>query len=106
LRLTKGALAGIDASTAVAESWEDGLKALKTGTIDLLFVDWENLGVLNEAMQYNPKLLAVLLTTQGLFEEHGKTIMTLPISSAIVISSLLGTDQEIDPLGVQELVIT
>jgi CheY-like chemotaxis protein len=106
LRLTKGALAGLNASTAIAGSWEDGLKALRTGKIDLLFVDWENLGVLNEAVSYNPSLLAVLLTSQSLFEEHGKTIMSLPISSAIVISSLLGEGDEIDPLGVQELVIT
>ncbi len=106
LRLTKGALAGIDATTAVAETWEEGVKALRTGKIDLLFLDWENLGVLNEAVKYNPNLLAVLLTTQALFEEHGKTIMGLPISSAIVISTVSESTDNIDALGIQELVIT
>ena len=105
-RLTQSALAGVDASTTIAATWAEALGDLRTGRVDLLFVDWENLGIVNEAVRYNPNILAVLATTQEVFEEHGETIMSLPISSAVVINTAFGSGANFDPLMVNELVVT
>ena len=106
LRFTRTALAGVDATTVVADSWETALENLRTGQVDLLFLDWDNLGIITEAVRYNPNILAVLTTTQEVFETHGETIMQLPISSAVVINTLFGKPSEMDPLLVNELVVT
>jgi len=106
LRLTRGALAGAHTNTRAADSWEEALASLRTGAVDLLFVDWEHMGVLNEALRFNSNLIAVLLTTQPQFEQHGSEILALPITSALIINTILDVQKVPDALMIEELVIT
>lgn len=109
LSFTRGALAGLAATTTIAESWEDASLALRGGQTDLLLLDYDNLGLLNEGIKYNPGVVAVLMTTQEVFEKHGPEIMSLPIASAVIINALADTfagASHLEPLVVIELVVT
>lgn len=106
LAQTKSVLAGTMSASETADNQTAAMQRLKHGNIDLLFLDWENMGILSEAIRYNPRLLAVLLTTQPIFEEHGRVIMNLPVSSAVVINSLSATDIRPEPLTINEMMVT
>ena len=106
LRVTQGALAGTLAKPHMTSDWSEGLASLRAGKASLLYVDWANRDILREARQFNPNLLAILMTGQEEFEQHGEEMLALSAASALIVSPILGAHTSYEALGIQELVIT
>ena len=106
LKLTQGALAGTAGRPVATANWPDALESLRTGNIDILYVDWDNRGILEQAVKFNPNVIAILLTRQAEFEQEGQRMLELSAASAVVVSPLADADRGDQALWVQELVVT
>jgi DNA-binding response OmpR family regulator len=103
--LAQRAVFATGASVKAAANIDAGLELLRGGPYDVMFVDWTNAKIIDPALELQPRLQCVVMTSQPVFEGNGLQMLQLPLSS-VFITNVLARTAAHDPIAVREIVAT
>ncbi len=105
-KMLQRALGETKAKLHITSTWQEGLEVLRDSFVDLLYIDWENSQLIHELPAVRPDVKTVLLTSDLLFEAYGSKMVDLPLENVLITSDAGLTENDEDPLMMQELTVT